>query len=160
MSWLSKILSTKSNAESVKNCILLLFKGFKKKGFYFTQKDQMSNAVTLEDVFSSFTISELQNRLPRLALTYFFTSSWISQPYRESVVGDIFWPVMYQPKTGKVKARKLGGRSKIFLFPRTVEDYGNNSAEICHVMQAGHLLSMWKLQSQCLIQGHMGLYLK
>ena len=61
-------------------------------------------------------------------------------------MGGILWPVMYQPKTEKVKATKLGVRSKMFLFPRTVKDYGNNSAEICHVMQAvgqaGHLLSM------------------
>ena len=59
---------------------------------------------------------------------------------------------MYQPKMGIVKARKLGVRSKIFLFSKMVQDYGNRSADICLVMQAawqtGHSLlcilrSLW-----------------
>ena len=50
---------------------------------------------------------------------------------------------MYRPKMGIVKARKLGVRSKIFLFSKTVKDDGNRSADICLVMQAvGHSLSM------------------
>ena len=47
---------------------------------------------------------------------------------------------------GIVKARKVSVRSKIFLFSKTVQDYGNRSADICLVMQAvgqaGHSLSM------------------
>ena len=58
---------------------------------------------------------------------------------------------MYWLKMGKVKARRLGARSKIFLFSETVQDYGNRSADICLVMQAfgqaGHSLSMRLLQS-------------
>ena len=60
-------------------------------------------------------------------------------------------PFMYQPKMGLVKARMLGERSKIFLFSKTVKDYGNRLAEICLVWrsvgQAGHSLSMRWLQS-------------
>ena len=51
---------------------------------------------------------------------------------------------MYQPKVGIVKAKKLGARSTIFLFSKTVQDYGNRLADICLVMQAvgqaGHSL--------------------
>ena len=43
---------------------------------------------------------------------------------------------MYRPKMGIVKARKLGARSKIFLFSKMVQDYENRSADICLVMQA------------------------
>ena len=43
---------------------------------------------------------------------------------------------MYRPKIGTVKARKLGVRSKIFLFSEMVQDYRNGSADICQVMQA------------------------
>ena len=46
------------------------------------------------------------------------------------------WPIMYKPKMGTVKARKLGVRSKIFLFSKMVHDNGNRSADICLVMQA------------------------
>ena len=53
---------------------------------------------------------------------------------------------MYPPKMGIVKARKLGARSKIFLLFKTVQDYGNRSADICLVIQAvglaGHSLSL------------------
>ena len=51
------------------------------------------------------------------------------------------WPIMYRPKMGIVKARKLGLRSKIFLFSKTEQDNGNRSADICLVMQA--LQSQW-----------------
>ena len=44
---------------------------------------------------------------------------------------ETFLHVMYRPKMGIVKARKLGLRSKIFLFSETVQDYGNRSADIC-----------------------------
>ena len=58
-----------------------------------------------------------------------------------------FWrPFMYRPKMGIVKTRKLSVRPKIILFSKTVQDYGNRSADICLVMQAvgqaGHSLSM------------------
>ena len=43
---------------------------------------------------------------------------------------------MYQPKMRIVKARKLEVSSKIFLFSKTVQDYGNRSADIYLVMQA------------------------
>ena len=53
---------------------------------------------------------------------------------------------MYRPKMGIVKASKLSVRSKITLFSKTVQDYGNRLADICLVMQAvgqtGHSLSM------------------
>ena len=53
---------------------------------------------------------------------------------------------MYQPKTGIVKARKLGVRSNIFLFSKTAQDCGNRLADISQVMQAvgqaGHSLSV------------------
>ena len=53
---------------------------------------------------------------------------------------------MYRPKMGIVKTRKLSVRPKIILFSKTVQDYGNRSADICLVMQAvgqaGHYLSM------------------
>ena len=55
---------------------------------------------------------------------------------------------------GIVKARKLSVRSKIILFSKTVQDYGNRSANICLVMQAvgqaGHSLSLRLLRSQWL----------
>ena len=65
----------------------------------------------------------------------------------ESMLPETFLqPVMYRPKMGIVKARKLGAKSKIFLFSKTVQDYGNRSADICRVMQAagqaGQNLSM------------------
>ena len=43
---------------------------------------------------------------------------------------------MYQPKMGIVNARKLGSRSIVFLFIKTVQDYGKRSADICLVTQA------------------------
>ena len=47
---------------------------------------------------------------------------------------------------GVMKARKLGVRSKIFLFSKMGQDYGIRLADICPVMQAvgqdGHSLSM------------------
>ena len=47
---------------------------------------------------------------------------------------------------GIVKTRKLSVRPKIILFSKTVQDYGNRSADICLVMQAvgqvGYYLSM------------------
>ena len=47
---------------------------------------------------------------------------------------------------GIVKARKLSVSSKIMLFSKTVQDYGNRSADTYLVMQsvgqAGHSLSM------------------
>ena len=43
-------------------------------------------------------------------------------------------PVMYRPKMGRVKARKLRVKSKIFLFSKMVLDYGNRSADICLVV--------------------------
>ena len=45
-------------------------------------------------------------------------------------------PVMYWPKMGIVKARKLGVRSNIFLFSKTAQDCGNRSTDISLVMQA------------------------
>ena len=55
-------------------------------------------------------------------------------------------PFIYLPKIRIVKARKLGVRSKIFLFSKTVQDYGNRSADICLLIQtighAGHSLSL------------------
>ena len=46
-----------------------------------------------------------------------------------------------------VKARKLGVRSKIILFSKTVQDYGNRSPDVCFVMwagwAAGHSLSTY-----------------
>ena len=48
---------------------------------------------------------------------------------------DVFWP-----KMGIVKARKLGVRSEIFLFPKIMQGYGNRLADIRLVMQAvGHV---------------------
>ena len=57
------------------------------------------------------------------------------------------WTVMYRPKMGIVKAIKLGLISKLFLFCKTVQDYGNGSADICLIGQVGHSLStsMWIL---------------
>ena len=47
---------------------------------------------------------------------------------------------------GIVKAGNMGVRSKIFLFSKTAQDYGNKSAVICLVMQAvvqvGHSFSI------------------
>ena len=49
-------------------------------------------------------------------------------------------------QNGIVKARKFGERSKIFWVSKTVQDYGNRSADICPTMQAvgeaWHYLSM------------------
>ena len=60
-------------------------------------------------------------------------------------------PFIYPPKMGIVKARKMGRRSKIFSFSKTVQDYGIRSADICLVMQpvgqAGHSLSMCMIRS-------------
>ena len=50
---------------------------------------------------------------------------------------------MYWPKMGLVEAKKLGERSKIFLFPKTVQNYGNRSADICLVMQAVGAFSLY-----------------
>ena len=61
---------------------------------------------------------------------------------------------MYRPKMGIMNAGKLSMRSKIILFAKKVQDYGNRSADIClatqAVGQAGHSLSMRLLQSLCL----------
>ena len=70
----------------------------------------------------------------------------------ERVLWVMFWrPVMYRPKMGIVKTRKLSVRPKIILFSKTVQDYGNRSADICLVMQAvgqaGHSLSTRQLRS-------------
>ena len=58
----------------------------------------------------------------------------------------LLWPVLYWPKMGIVKAKKLGLMSKIFLFSKTAKDRGNKSADIFLVMlavgQAGHSLSV------------------
>ena len=42
--------------------------------------------------------------------------------------------VMYWPKMGIVKVRKMDVRSKLFLFSKAVQDFGNRSAELCLVM--------------------------
>ena len=67
---------------------------------------------------------------------------------------DIFTAVVYRPKMGMMKARKLAGRSKIFLFSKTVQDYGNRSADICIVMpavgQVGFYLSTDVGNTNCL----------
>ena len=52
-------------------------------------------------------------------------------------------PVMYRPKMGIVKARKLRVRSKIFLFSKTVQDYGNRSADIHLVVQELDWVSLY-----------------
>ena len=56
-------------------------------------------------------------------------------------MGDILTAHYEQAKMGKVKVS-----SKIILFSKTVQDYGNGSADICLVVQAvgqaGHSLSM------------------
>ena len=51
---------------------------------------------------------------------------------------DIFTAsnVLYCPKMGIVKAKKLCVRSKTLLFSKKVQDYGSRSADICTVMQA------------------------
>ena len=52
---------------------------------------------------------------------------------------------------GIEKTRKLGVRSKIFLFSKMVQDYRDRSADIGLVMQAvGHSLSLRILLYQCL----------
>ena len=60
---------------------------------------------------------------------------------------------MYRPKMGIVKARKLIVSSKIILFSKTVQDYGNRSADICLVMQAvgqaGH--SLYAIVTICMV---------
>ena len=43
---------------------------------------------------------------------------------------------LYVLTHNRKKARKLGARSKIFLFSKTVQDCGNVSADICLVVQA------------------------
>ena len=64
---------------------------------------------------------------------------------------------------GIVKARKLSVSSKIFLFSKTVKDYGNRSADIFPVMQAvrqaGHTPSMQELQSLCMIGPRLQSYM-
>ena len=45
-------------------------------------------------------------------------------------------PFIYRHKMGIVKAIKFSVRSKIFLFSKLVQDYGNRSADICVVTQA------------------------
>ena len=66
--------------------------------------------------------------------------------HREDVVETFLPPVMYRPKMGIVKARKLEVGSKIFLHSKMVKDYGNRSPNICLVLQTveqeGHSLSM------------------
>ena len=63
-----------------------------------------------------------------------------------------FRTFMFWPKLGIGKARKLGVRSKIIMFSKTVQDYGSRSADICLVMQAvgqsRHSLSMCIARSQ------------
>ena len=47
-----------------------------------------------------------------------------------------------------VNTRKLGVRSKRFLFSKMVQGYGNVSADLCLILPAvGHSLSMWILQA-------------
>ena len=55
--------------------------------------------------------------------------------YRETFL----WLVMYQPKMGTFKARKLRLRSKIFLFSKAMQDFGNRLADIRLVMQSSRL---------------------
>ena len=43
---------------------------------------------------------------------------------------------MYRPKMGIEETRQLSARPKIILFSKTVQDYGNRSADICLVVQA------------------------
>ena len=69
----------------------------------------------------------------------------------KSVVGDFLRPYIYRPKMGIVKIRKFGVRSKIFLLSKSVQDYGNRSADFYLVMQAvgwaRYSHCMWTLQS-------------
>ena len=55
-------------------------------------------------------------------------------------------PIMSRSKMCKVKTRKLEVRSNIFFFSKSVQDYGNGSADICLGIQAagqaGHSLSL------------------
>ena len=67
--------------------------------------------------------------------------------YIERVLCETFvGTVIYPPKMGIVEARKLRVKSKIFMFSKTVHNYGNRSADICLGMQAvgqaGHSLLM------------------
>ena len=57
--------------------------------------------------------------------------------------------VMYQPKMGIVKGRKLEVSSEIILFSKTLQDYGNRSADICLVMQG--VGQVWPFLSMCLL---------
>ena len=57
--------------------------------------------------------------------------------YIERVLHETFLcPIMYRPKIGMMKARKLGITSKIFLFSKALQDYGNISADFCLIMMA------------------------
>ena len=52
---------------------------------------------------------------------------------------------------GIAKAWKLGVRSKLFLFSKTVQDYGNWSADIRLVMQAGGAISLYVMPTISII---------
>ena len=59
-------------------------------------------------------------------------------------------PLMNQPVMGIVETRKLGARSKIFLFSKMVLDYGNRSPKrspnLCLVNRK---LGRWSILSVC-----------
>ena len=46
-----------------------------------------------------------------------------------AVFEDFLRPVLHQPRMEIVKTRKFGVRSKIFLFSKTMQDYGNSSGD-------------------------------
>ena len=49
------------------------------------------------------------------------------------MLGETFlWTFSYHPAMGKVKNRKIGVRSKIFLFSKAVKDYGNGHLVLTH----------------------------
>ena len=54
---------------------------------------------------------------------------------------------MYQPEMGTFKARKLRLRSKIFLFSKAVQDFGNRLADIRLVMQLSRLGPLGKFNN-------------
>ena len=62
---------------------------------------------------------------------------------------DILRPVMYRPKMGIVKDRKLGLKPKIFLFSKTVQDDGNWYLSSHTILPAGDTTSMCILRSLC-----------
>ena len=41
--------------------IIILFLGFRKRGFYYTEKDYLKNTFELEDIFDNDTIKDLQD---------------------------------------------------------------------------------------------------